>query len=375
MASTSTKGLAGIVAGQTSLSLVEGEIGRLSYRGYDIRELAEKTTFEEVAYLLWYGELPTPGELEVFNARLAAERDVPDGVIAVLRLLAPDTVPMDALRTAVSALGPLLPQVQEATLDGAIALTARIPTLLAAYHRLSEGQEPVAPRRDLGHAANYLYMFNGTEPSDVQAYAMDRYYILLADHGFNASTFTARIVASTLSDMCSAVVAAIGALKGALHGGAPAEVLKMLQAIGSQETAEAWIRSAIERGEKLMGFGHRVYKAEDPRADVLRELASRVAAGQRFDFSATVEREVLRLLDELKPGRRLYTNVEYYSSIVMEAVGLPGEYFTPTFAASRTAGWTAHVLEQVNNNRLIRPDAEWIGPGPRRIGEREPVLA
>ncbi|HBY92492.1 MAG TPA: citrate synthase/methylcitrate synthase, partial [Chloroflexi bacterium] len=353
----SSKGLEGIVAGNTSLSLVEGEIGRLSYRGYSIRELAEKATYEEVVYLLWQGELPTPEQLAEFNARSVAERAVPEGVIEVLRLLAPDAAPMDALRTGASALGSLLPKAQGTTIEGALALTARIPTILAAYHRLRQGQAPLAPRSDLGHAANYLYMLTGNEPTAAQAYAIDRYFILLADHGFNASTFTGRIVASTLSDMCSAVVAAIGALKGPLHGGAPSEVLKMLNAIGSKENAEPWIGSALAHGERLMGFGHRVYKAEDPRADVLRDLASHVARRERFEFFETVEREALRLLEEAKPGRRLYTNVEYYSAVVLDAVGLPGDFFTPTFAASRTAGWTAHVLEQMADNRLIRPHA------------------
>lgn len=367
----SGKGLEGVIAGETSLSLVEGEIGRLSYRGYSIRELAEKTTYEEVAHLLWQGELPTPEQLAEFNARFVAEREVPEGVVEVLRLLAPDALPMDALRTGVSALGSLLPKTQETTLEGALALTARIPTILATYHRLRQGQEPLAPRVDLGHAANYLYMLTGSEPTAAQAYAIDRYFILLADHGFNASTFTGRIVASTLSDMCSAVVAAIGALKGPLHGGAPAEVLKMLRAIGIRENAEPWIRTALARGERLMGFGHRIYKAEDPRADVLRDLASQVVAGEGFEFYATVEREALRLLEEAKPGRRLYTNVEYYSAVVLDAVGLPDDFFTPTFAASRTAGWTAHVLEQVADNRLIRPHAAWAGAAPRTINGRE----
>lgn len=369
----SGKGLEGITAGATSLSLVEGEIGRLSYRGYSIRELAEKKTYEEVVYLLWRGELPAPAELAEFNVRFVAERAVPERVVEVLRLLSPDALPMDALRTGVSALGTMLPETQETTIEGALALTARIPTILAAYHRLRLGLEPLAPRADLGHAANYLYMLTGSEPTADQAYAIDRYFILLADHGFNASTFTGRIVASTLSDMCSAVVAGIGVLKGPLHGGAPAEVLKMLTAIGTKENAEAWIRAALARGERLMGFGHRIYKAEDPRADVLRDLAARVAAPERFEFFETVEREALRLLEEAKPGRRLYTNVEYYSAVVLDAVGLPADFFTPTFAASRAAGWAAHVLEQVADNRLIRPTAEWVGVGPRAISEWEPA--
>jgi citrate synthase len=241
-------------------------------------------------------------------------------------------------------------------------LTATFPTIIAAFDRIRKGQAPIPPRPDLSHAANYLYMLTGQVPSEQRERALDTYLVLTADHGLNASTFTARVIASTLSDMCSSIVGAIGALKGPLHGGAPALVLKMLQAIGTPENAESWLTNALDRGERIMGFGHRVYKTEDPRAKVLRRLAERTSEIDFFRLATRVEDLALKLLHERKPERRLYTNVEFYSAAVMHGVGLPDDLFTPTFAASRVVGWTAHVLEQLQDNRLIRPASEYTGP-------------
>ncbi len=358
-------GLEGIVAATTALSKVEGTAGRLIYRGYNIHDLARTTSFEEVAHLLWFGHLPNAGELTQLKQKLAAERLLPGEVTAVLRNLPRTAEPMDALRTAASAWGTIAIKGKP-TIEQAISLTARFPLFLATFHRMRLGLEILQPRAELGHAANYLYLLTGKLPEEQHVQALDAYLVLLADHGMNASTFTARVVASTEADIVSAVVAAIGALKGPLHGGAPSEVLEMLQAIGTTDNAEPWLRGAMSGGKRLMGFGHRVYKAEDPRADELRDLA-RLANPQEFVLARRVEELALELLEEQKPGRRLYTNVEFYSAVLLAAVGLPGDLFTPTFAASRVAGWTAHILEQVSNNRLIRPESDYTGPLAERF--------
>ncbi len=353
-------GLEGIVAATTTLSRVEGTAGRLTYHGYNIHDLARTTTFEEIAYLLWFGKLPTRMELVDLKVRLLEERTLPTVVLQVLSDLPSTTAPMDALRTAVSAWGAATIQGKP-NLDQAIALTARFPVFLSAFHRLRNGLKPLESHPELGYAANYLYLLSGHMPKEEHVRALDAYLVLLADHGMNASTFTARVVASTESDIASAVVGAIGALKGPLHGGAPSKVQDMLEAIGTQDRAESWMRDALARGERLMGFGHRAYKTEDPRAEELREMA-RLADPQEFILARRVEELALALLEEQKPGRRLYTNVEFYSAVVLASVGLPRDLFTPTFAASRVVGWTAHILEQVANNRLIRPEADYTGP-------------
>jgi citrate synthase len=353
-------GLEGIVAATTALSKVEGAEGRLIYRGYNIHDLARTTSFEEVAYLLWFGQLPDQAQLTDLQAQLAQQRTLPTSVVRILHDLPDNSEPMDALRTVASAWGAGT-ITGKPTVEQAIALTARFPVFLAAFQRLRHGQEPLESRPELGHAANYLYLLTGNMPEQQHVQALDAYLVLLADHGMNASTFTARVVASTESDIVSATVAAVGALKGPLHGGAPSKVQDMLNAIGTTENAEPWIRHAIASGERLMGFGHRVYKTYDPRAEELRELA-RLADPQEFVLAHRVEELALTLLEEEKPGRRLYTNVEFYSAVLLASVGLPGDFFTPTFAVSRVAGWTAHILEQIGNNRLIRPDADYIGP-------------
>jgi citrate synthase len=276
---------------------------------------------------------------------------------------------MDALRTGVSAVGAAERGVFDATPDlaEAIAVAARVPSILAAFFRLRQGDEPVAPRPGLNTAQSYLYQLFGRDPEPRHWRPLDVYLTLLADHGMNASTFTARVIASTQSDLCSAITGAVGALKGPLHGGAPSKVLDMLNEIGSVANVEPWLTRALDGGERLMGFGHRVYKAEDPRAEILRGMAEEASDPDFFALSKTTEERALAMLAERKPGRRLYTNVEFYSAAVLAAVGLPGDMFTPTFAVARTAGWSAHVLEQMANNRLIRPQSEFVGPTDKRF--------
>jgi citrate synthase len=357
------EGLEGVVAASTALSHVFGEEGRLVYRGYDIHELAGKASFEEVAHLLWIGHLPNRAELDELRAKMEANRALPPAVIEVLRQMPADTEPMDALRTGLSALGAVdntlfggLPD-----LDEAIATAARFPGILAAFFRLRQGQDPVPPKAGHNTAQSYLYQLFGNEPEERHWKPLETYLVLLADHGMNASTFTARVIASTQSDLCSALTGAVGALKGPLHGGAPSLVLDMLNEIGTAANVESWLTTALDRGDRLMGFGHRVYKAEDPRAEILREMARTASDPDFFALSKTTEERALQLLNERKPGRRLYTNVEFYSAAVLAAVGLPGDMFTPTFAVARSVGWSAHVLEQGANNRLIRPQSQFVG--------------
>lgn len=352
-------GLEGVVAATTALSKVDGLAGRLIYRGYNIHDLARTTTFEEVAHLLWFGHLPNKKELADLRARFAAERTIPEEVMQVIRTMPAQAEPMDVLRTAVSAWGAVSIS-GEVSVRQAIAVAARFPLFLAAFYRLRQGLEPLEAKPELDHAANYLYLLSGQVPKEEHVRGLNSYLVLLADHGMNASTFTARIVASTESDIASSVVAALGALKGPLHGGAPSKVQDMLRAIGTVDNAESWVRRAVVDGDRLMGFGHRVYKTEDPRAEELREM-SRVADPEEFVLARRVEELALAILEEQKPGRRLYTNVEFYSAVLMNSVGLTGDLFTPTFAVSRVAGWTAHILEQANNNRLIRPEADYTG--------------
>jgi citrate synthase len=356
------RGLEGIVVADTALSEVDGENGKLTYVGYDIADLANHTTFEEVVFLLLFGHLPNGSELRDFKSRLATQRALPPGVLTVIRSLPATSEPMDVLRTASSAVGASLRFSGSVSIDHAIVLIAVFPTIVAAFERVRRGLEPLDSRADLSHAANYMYLLTGKAPSEQRTKALDIYLILTADHGLNASTFTARVIASTLSDMDSAVVGAIGALKGPLHGGAPALVLDMLKKIGTPDNAESWLKNALDNGVRLMGFGHRVYKTEDPRAKVLRSLAERTSEIDFFRLATRVEDLALKMLHERKPQNRLYTNVEFYSAAVMHGVGLPDDLFTPTFALSRVSGWTAHVLEQVKDNRLIRPASTYVGP-------------
>jgi len=360
------KGLEGVIIDDSSICMIDGNAGRLIYRGYDIHDLTENLTFEEAAYLLWNGELPTKTQLDDLNKRLSMERPIPANLKVTIRNLPRNSNTLDVLRTAISTLGTGLP-LKKPDISDAIAITAKMPTINAAFDRLRRGQEPVEPLPGLGHAANYIYMLTGKEPEPAKVDALNKYLILLADHGMNSSTFTARIVASTWSDMYSAITAAIGALKGPLHGGAPAPALQMLKDIKSPERAEAWIRNELKAGRRLMGFGHRVYRTTDPRAEILRDIASQTADKKFFELARSVEETALRLLQTERSRKRLYTNVEFYSAVVMDSVGLPPDLFTASFAASRSVGWAANVLEQVANNRLIRPVTDYTGPWDRKV--------
>jgi citrate synthase len=357
-------GLEGIVASQTAISMVDGANGRLVYRGYVIADLAEDMSFEEVAYLLWYGSLPTHAELDALTLELAGSRALTQAATTSLNALPKDTDPMDVLRSVVSVQG-VEHRLEKPTIALAIHAAASFPTILATFHRRQLGLEPVKPRSDLGHAANYLYMLNGKESRPELVRALNTYLVLLADHGMNASTFVARVIASTDSDLASCLVGAIGALKGPAHGGAPSAVMEQLEQIGTAENAERWMREARKRKERFMGFGHRVYRTYDPRAKILKELCARLNP-KFYELASKVEETALQILHEEHPERPQATNVEFYSAGVLQAIGLPKEYFPPTFAVSRAAGWTAHVLEQSANNRLIRPQSEYIGPEPRK---------
>jgi citrate synthase len=358
-----TSGLEGVVAATTRLSHVDGERGELIIAGFPLAELAANATFEETTWLLWHGELPTRQQLARFRADLAAQRTLRDSTLALLRECAAaraDT--MDALRIAA---GTISLDSSEAT-----AIVAKIPTIVAAYAKLIAGEEPIAPRADLSHAANYLYMLTGNEPDAERERALETYLNTVVDHGLNASTFTCRVITSTGSDLVSAIVGAIGALKGPLHGGAPGPALDMVFEIGDASRAEEVLRKKIEGGERLMGFGHRVYKVRDPRADVLGAAAERLftRGGDMtlYDLSRSVEATALRLLEEYKPGRRLQTNVEFYTALLLHGLGLETTLFTPVFAMSRVSGWIAHAFEQRQANRIIRPQSEYVGPRGRR---------
>jgi len=369
----SSRGLEGVVVAETELSKIYGEEGRLVYRGYEIEDLAENATFEEVCHLLWYGELPTREQLAALNERLVADRDVNPEVIDILRRLPPSTHPMAALRTGASALASFDPEAEdmspEANQRKAIRLTAKMPTLTAAIDRLRNGKEPIAPRKDLGLAANFLYMLSGSEPDELNARIMDVAFTLHAEHGMNASTFAARVTVATLSDMHSGVVSAIGTLKGPLHGGANERVMEMLKAIGEPENAEPWVRAALERKERIMGFGHRVYKALDPRAPILKKLAEELAAkGGNTKWLEISERIQAVMREEMeKRGKPIYPNVDFFSASVYYTLGIPSDLFTNIFACARTAGWTAHIMEQLKDNRLIRPKAEYVGPLGKKV--------
>jgi citrate synthase len=354
-------GLEGVVAAHTKISEIDGEHGTLIYQGYSISELAETCIFEEIVYLLWNGHLPTQSELDALKIKMANERELPEEVSRSLRLLPVIATPMDALRTGISAYGTVANIQGKPTEEQSLALLSRFPTILAYFNRHRNNQLPIHPRKDLSHAANYLYMLTGMEPNPSHVRSLDSYLILLADHNMNASTFTARVIASTESDLCSAITGAIGALKGPLHGGAPSLVLKMLQSIGQPDRAVAWINNELDNKGRIMGIGHRVYKTYDPRAEILREMARRCSTPEFFSLAYETEQAALAELQRRKPNERLWTNVEFYSAAVLYAVGLTGDLFTPTFAVARIAGWSAHVLEQMQKNRLMRPDAVYTG--------------
>ncbi|MCS7273541.1 MAG: citrate synthase [Fimbriimonadales bacterium] len=356
-------GLEGVTAGISAISDVIAAENRLIYRGYDIRDLAQHCTFEEVAYLLLMGELPTRAQLQQFETELKAHREPPEAVYQVLRALPKQGSPMAALQVGVATLGMLDPAANDnshaANLKKAIRLTASMATLVANSYRILQGQDPVAPRSDLGHAANFLYMLFGREPEPLHAQVMNLTFILYAEHGYNASTFTARVIASTLADMYSAVVGAIGALRGALHGGANEAAMEAILEIGTPERAEAWVMEKLAQKARIMGFGHREYKTGDARAIILkpyvRQLAEHAGRMDIYQIQEIMEQVMLR-------EKNLFPNVDFPAAAVYYLMGIPIPLYTPIFAAARIVGWAAHVMEQHDENRLIRPRSDYKGP-------------
>jgi citrate synthase len=349
------------------MSKVLGDVGRLIYAGYEIHDLARNASFEEVAYMFWYGRLPTREQLDTFEHELISRRGVSFQVMELIRSTPPEADPMAALRTAVSGVSLKDPEANdishESNLHKAIDLTAKMPTLIAAIDRNRKGLEVLGPRPDLNHAANFLYMLHGREPSDLAAHAMNLYLVLLADHGFNASTFSARVTAATQSDMYSAITSALGTLKGPAHGGATPAAMQQLFEIGDVGNVEAWFKQVREQGRRIMGIGHRVYKVEDPRARHLREMAHRLA--EQTDpkwYRIAEELERLARQDAYFIERDLHANVDFYSAPMLWSLGIDADLFTTMFAMSRIVGWTGHLLEQYADNRLIRPRSEYIGP-------------
>ena len=362
-ANVAKAGLEGIVAAQSSISDVNGEEGKLIYGGYDIHDLAQHATFEEVIYLLWNGKLPTSAELAALKSQLNVEAGLPAETIELIRTLPKTANPMDMLRTVVSALGIADPDGADNSIEAnerkAVRLTAKFPIIVTTFQRVRNGQQPVHPRSDLSIAGNFLYTLTGEAADEIATRTMDVAFILHADHELNASTFAARVTAATLSDMYSAIVSAIGTLKGPLHGGANEGVIKNLLEIGSVDAVEAWVKDAFAKKKKIMGFGHRVYRTVDPRAthlvEMSRKLGERTGETKWYEMSRKMEEVVGR-------EKHLNANVDFYSASTYYALGIPTDLFTPIFACSRISGWTAHVLEQYRNNRLIRPRAEYIGP-------------
>jgi citrate synthase len=363
------RGLAGVVVTDTRIGDVRGIEGFYHYRQYSAVELAQTRGFEDVWHLLAHGELPDADRSAAFAAETAALRRLPNEVRAALPAVAAasgTSGPLSGMRTALSLLGaakgfrPVYDIDADTRRQDTVVASAAVPTLLTALYRLGRGLDPVEPREDLPYAANYLYMLTGSEPDKQQARAIEQYLISTIDHGFNASTFTARVIASTGADVAACLVGAVGALSGPLHGGAPSRALDTLDAIGTPDRIDPWIRERVLAGDRIMGFGHAIYRTEDPRSRMLREVAQQFG-GPRVEFAVEVERQVEAILAELKPGRELHTNVEFYAGLVMELCGLPREMFTPTFAAARVVGWSANVVEQAEDSKIIRPVARYVG--------------
>jgi citrate synthase len=363
-------GLKGVIVAETSVGDVRGQEGFYHYRQYNAVELAQKRRLEDVWYLLFEGRLPSKAERDAFVDEIRPLRAIPAPVLDVLPQIATaSSSVMEGLRTAVSLVAAV--EGFKPTLDiphaerrrNALQICAVVPSLIMAMYRFRNGQQPIDPRDDLGYGANYMWMFSGDEPDADRARAVEQYQITTIDHGFNASTFTGRVIVSTGADIGASVVGAIGALSGPLHGGAPSRALDLLDAIGTPDNARPYLVDAVTRGEKIMGFGHAVYRTEDPRSNLLHDVAKRLGAG-KLEFAEQVERTVVDVLAELKPGRNLYANVEFYAGVVMEEAGLPRDLFTPTFASSRVIGWCANMLEQAADNRIIRPSARYVGPPP-----------
>jgi citrate synthase len=358
-----SRGLEGIVATDTRLGDVRGQEGQLIYCGYDINELAGKASFEEVIYLLWHNKLPNRSELVEFKKLLAAERQLPDQVIEFLKTAPKTALPIDVLRTAVSMLGLhdlmlTLDESLEATRRRATSITAKVGVIIAYFHRARNGLDLPPVRQDLSEAAHFLYLLDGQEPSEKETATLDVAYVLHAEHGMNASTFSARVTTSTLTDIYSAITAAIGTLKGPLHGGANEGVIHMLQEIGSPDKVDAYIEQALAQKKKIMGIGHRVYKVLDPRAPILKAMAIQLSSELGEPKWIEMSERIAALMKEKKG---LHANVDFYSATVYYSLGIPTDLFTCIFAISRTAGWTAHVLEQLADNRLYRPLSEYTG--------------
>ena len=358
-------GLEDVVVSTSDICFIDGREGRLLYRGFDVNDLVEHSSFEEVVYLLWHGGLPSRKELDAHLKLLSATatRKLPPKLVAILRALPRKTTPMEVLRTGVSALAVFDPDAadnsREATARKSLRLTARLPTLVAAWERIRRGRPLVAPNSKLSLAANFLAMMSGRTPTPLEVKTFDVALILHADHEFNASTFAARVTAATMSDVHSAITSAVGALKGPLHGGANEQVMRMVEQIKSPALAEAWIRKALADKARVMGFGHRVYRVEDPRAKHLRRLATELGRQMGDTSAVAILNTVARVVTE---DKHIYPNVDLYSGAAYKSMGIPTDQFTPIFAISRVAGWTAHVMEQHANNRLIRPRAEYTGP-------------
>ena len=369
MSEQATKGLEGIVVAETNTSLVDGQNGVLIYGGYKIEDLAENALFEDVVFLLWNGRLPKADELEAIRHDIAVGAALPQGIVDMLKAYPKDADPMAVLEAAVAALAFYDPDGKDNTLDAArrkaVRLTGQITTICAAWDRIRKGNEPVAPRADLTLAQNFMYMLTGAEPDKTASDAINVYLVLLAEHGMNASTFTTRVITATGSDIHSAVVGGIGALKGPAHGGANAEAMKMFVEIGTPDNVENWFNTNIKSGtRRIMGIGHRIYKTLDPRANILEMHARALAASSGnttwFDIAYNLAQTAAK--DSYFIERKLYPNVDYYSAIVLYTIDLDIDMFTPLFAMSRIAGWSAHIFEQMMNNRLIRPDSNYIGP-------------
>ncbi|MEP6630832.1 MAG: citrate synthase [Lapillicoccus sp.] len=366
-------GLAGVIVATTALSDVRGDEGFYHYRQYDAVELARTCSIEEVWHLLLRGALPSPTELAAFSATVSEAQRLPRGVQSQLDTVAAATpratAPLTGLRTALSALGGGLGLEPVWDLDDAererdaLRVAAQVPVLTAAAYRRGQGLEPLAPRADLGYTANHLWMLTGQEPSDAHVRALERYLCLTVDHGFNASTFTARVVASTGADVAACVVAALGALSGPLHGGAPSRALESLDEIGTPENARPWADEQLAAGRRIMGFGHAIYRGKDPRSELLKETATGLG-GPLAELAVAAEAAIDAALDAGRPDRTLRANVEFYAGVVMTECGVPREMFTPTFAVSRAMGWSAHILEQARDRKIIRPSARYAGPPP-----------
>lgn len=362
------KGLEGIVAASTRLSDVQGDAGVLIYCGYNINELAGNATFEEVIHLLHRGHLPNQSELESLRKELVAERELPENIVDSIRKVPKSASPMHVIRTAISALGCFDPHADDSSAADnrrkAIRLIAKIPVITAHYHRVRNGLPLIAPSKTLGEAANFLYMINGEEPNAEMEHTMDMCYVLHADHGMNASTFSARVTIATLSDMYSAITSAIGTLKGPLHGGANEGVIKMLKEIGDLANVDRYVQDCLQQKKKIMGIGHRVYKTLDPRAPHLKSMAQRLSA--KIGEPKWIQMSE-RIAEIMRKEKNLNANVDFYSATVYYSLNIPTDLFTPIFAIARTAGWTAHVLEQLADNRLIRPQSEYTGPANLRF--------